>query len=228
MTLGDELTDAMLQSYRDAIEQIGYRAARFKQAVDRKGGLATAKRMLKPRSRVQRAGLDRLIEADRSDLSLEYIVLQPRFSTLFTAAELAEARRRLNEFKTKSVVARKERDNIYPDDLELGRTYNEGAKRQVRVNAYERDPRARAKCVEYHGHRCSVCDLSFAERYGDIGRGFIHVHHLRPLAAQGQAEAVDPKTDLVPVCPNCHAMLHRGGRLRTVAELRSVISTAGR
>jgi 5-methylcytosine-specific restriction protein A len=223
MTIEDELREAMLVSYRDAYAQLGYRAARFKQSIDRNGALATAKRMLTPRTKLQRAGLDRLIEANRPDLSFEYVVVQPRFRKLFTEAEIAEAKRRLAEFRARAREVKRRRDNIYPDELELGRTYNEGAKRQVRVNAYERDPRARRACIEYHGCRCTVCDLEFEQLYGAIGRGFIHVHHLRPLAASGQAETVNPVRDLVPVCPNCHAMLHRGDRLLGIEELRQIV-----
>lgn len=45
--------------------------------------------------------------------------------------------------------------------------------------------------------------------YGEIGRGFIHVHHKVPLSSIGKEYELDPIKDLVPVCPNCHAMLHR-------------------
>ncbi len=85
----------------------------------------------------------------------------------------------------------------------------EGASKSVVVNAVERDPAARAACIGHYGSRCQVCGMSFAEEYGPIGEGFIHVHHLEPLKnADGERE-VDPVRDLRPVCPNCHAMLHR-------------------
>jgi 5-methylcytosine-specific restriction protein A len=61
--------------------------------------------------------------------------------------------------------------------------------------------------------------------YGEIGRGFIHVHHVVPISSIGESYKVDPAKDLVPVCPNCHAMLHRGkgGKVLTVEELRAKI-----
>lgn len=61
---------------------------------------------------------------------------------------------------------------------------------------------------EKYGYRCAVCGFDFYETYGEIGKNFIHIHHLKPLADLGgeQEVAVD---DLRPVCPNCHAMLHR-------------------
>ena len=79
----------------------------------------------------------------------------------------------------------------------------------MRVNAYERDPRTRLACVRHFGCRCSVCDLSFEERYGEAGRDLIHVHHLKPLSLADDVYDLDPVEDLRPVCPNRHAMLHR-------------------
>ncbi len=95
-----------------------------------------------------------------------------------------------------------------PPDRETLRVGLEGAKRKRTVTTYERDPEAREACLEHHGRRCQVCGLAFEERYGDIGRGFIHVHHLVPLPTIGEEHTVDPIHDLRPVCPNCHAMLH--------------------
>ena len=115
----------------------------------------------------------------------------------------------------------------YPDELDEKQTYHDGAKRRVLVNAYERDPRARAECIAHHGARCSVCYFDFEASYGRIGQGFIHVHHLNPLSIGGKAQQVDPKRHLVPVCPNCHAMLHRGGRLRSINALRRILGKTG-
>ena len=109
----------------------------------------------------------------------------------------------------------------------------EGAGRQITVNAHERSPANRRACLAARGTACAACGFDFGRTYGPPGEGFIHVHHLAPLAAGGGARAIDPAADLVPVCPNCHAMLHRGpGRQaepRTVDELRALLARdAGR
>jgi 5-methylcytosine-specific restriction enzyme A len=226
MSLQDDLHQAMIDVYYRAAEETGYRGSRYLQAVRRNGGLATAKRMLKPRTKAQRAGLDRILEAGKPDLTAEAVVLETRFRSLFTEEELAEAARRIGRFREESKRVRRERERLYPDELEPGRTYTEGAKRQVRVNAYERDPRARKACLAHHGCRCAACDLSFEDRYGSLGAGFIHVHHLRPLAAKGTPESVNPTKDLAPVCPNCHAMLHRKNPPLTIQALRKAIRSA--
>ena len=111
----------------------------------------------------------------------------------------------------------------YPDELPDGLVYPEGMARGVLVNAYERNAAARALCIEHYGAYCRVCEINFAETYGDIGRGFIQVHHIVPLATVNSVYSVHPVNDLVPVCPNCHAMLHMKDPPYTVAELRSLL-----
>jgi 5-methylcytosine-specific restriction protein A len=115
-------------------------------------------------------------------------------------------------------------ENVYSEVLPANREYYEGAVRRIAVNAYERDPRARAECLRSHGTKCKVCDLSFEERYGSIGKDFIHVHHLKPLSTFRQASRLDPVKDLVPVCPNCHAMLHTSEPPLSVEELKEVLA----
>ena len=86
--------------------------------------------------------------------------------------------------------------------------YLEGATKSITINAYERDRRARARCLEHYGYDCSVCGFNFANVYGDIGNGYINVHHIKPLSEIGEEYELDPIGDLRPVCPNCHAMIH--------------------
>jgi 5-methylcytosine-specific restriction enzyme A len=102
-----------------------------------------------------------------------------------------------------------------------GQSFPEGGLTRVEVNRYERDPRARRRCLQHWGYRCAVCDLSFEERYGPLGRRYIVVHHLRELSQVPPGYEVDPVNDLRPVCPNCHAMIHRGpGPALAIEELR--------
>ncbi len=90
----------------------------------------------------------------------------------------------------------------------------EGASIQVTSNRYERDPKLRSACIKHYVEKdgrlaCQVCGMDFESRYGEIGHGFIHIHHVNPLGDGEGERAVDPTRDLVPVCPNCHAMLHK-------------------
>lgn len=100
--------------------------------------------------------------------------------------------------------------NTYPDEVNVSNSkFPEGAKKTIVVNKYERNPEARAKCLQIYGSRCYVCTMSFEHTYGDFAKDFIHVHHVKPLHEIGEKYEVDPKEDLRPVCPNCHAMLHK-------------------
>ncbi len=109
-----------------------------------------------------------------------------------------------------------------PDEIPWGE-YQEGAARRVTVNAYERDRGARQACIDRYGTNCTVCDLRFEDRYGPLGAGFIHVHHLIPLSEVGVNYKINPLTDLRPICPNCHAMVHRRQPPLSIEELRRIL-----
>jgi 5-methylcytosine-specific restriction protein A len=114
-------------------------------------------------------------------------------------------------------------ETIFPEESLRTPSFLEGAAKQVLVNRYERDRGARDACIAAHGVRCAVCDFSFESVYGELGRGFIHVHHIEPLATKTGPTLVDPVKDLRPVCPNCHAMLHRFSPTKTIEELKTLM-----
>ena len=101
--------------------------------------------------------------------------------------------------------------------------YREGEVHEVMMTRYERNRDARNKCIEAKGCKCAVCGMDFEERYGKIGRGFIHVHHLVPISSIGKTYRLNPIADLVPVCPNCHNMLHRKEPPYTIKELQEML-----
>ena len=117
-------------------------------------------------------------------------------------------------------------DEAFPDEIpkDEQQTLYEGAKRTITVNAYERNNKARELCIKHYGMTCIVCNFDFEKKFGEHGKGFIHVHHLTPLADIGEHYEVDPIKDLRPVCPNCHAMLHRGDPTLTIEELKSMLT----
>lgn len=109
------------------------------------------------------------------------------------------------------------------DEVDSNNVYIEGARKEVLVNVYERNKEARKECINYYGCKCTVCDYDFKKVYGKIGEGFIHVHHLKLLSEINEGYKIDPIKDLKPVCPNCHAMLHRKVPPYTIDELKSII-----
>lgn len=103
-----------------------------------------------------------------------------------------------------------------------GLTFREGGKVLVSSYQYERDTRARKACIDAYGYDCAVCSYNFGQEFGEIGKGFIHVHHLNPLSQQDGEHEIDPINDLRPVCPNCHAMLHKRTPPYSIEELRTI------
>lgn len=100
--------------------------------------------------------------------------------------------------------------DIVPIDSEndmLG--YSEGDVRYVMGKRYERNPLNRKLCLSIKGYDCVVCGMNFEKMYGPIGHNYIHVHHIVPVSRLGKGYIIDPVADLVPICPNCHSMLHK-------------------
>lgn len=152
------------------------------------------------------------------------------------------ARRRLNEYgylaqsqrgfwklsergigKAKDLGSGRISHITYPDEVDADTV--EGAKKKVTVNTFERNAAARQKCIEHYGYKCSVCGFDFVAEYGERGRNFIHVHHIVPLSHIGESYEVDPVEDLRPICPNCHAMIHRTDPPCSIEELRAIRRT---
>ena len=123
-----------------------------------------------------------------------------------------------------------EEKRLFPDELseEAVKQLHEGTVKKINVNVYERNPEARRICIKKYGCKCQVCGMDFQKTYGELGKGFIHVHHIIPLHSIKSDYIINGETDLIPVCPNCHAMLHKSvdGEFMTVEELRKIVQKA--
>ncbi len=115
--------------------------------------------------------------------------------------------------------------SLFPEEILDNEEYFEGATKKITVNIYERNPEARQKCIECYGTTCFVCGFDFEKKYGEIGKGFIHAHHLKPLSEIGENYKLDPVQDLRPVCPNCHAMLHKRKPPYSIQKLKQIVNT---
>jgi 5-methylcytosine-specific restriction protein A len=102
----------------------------------------------------------------------------------------------------------------------------EGAILQSVVTRRERNPRNRLLCIRIHGERCFACGAEPRLTYGDAG-SIIEVHHLEPVSLLLEPRPYDPRTDLVPLCPNCHRTVHtRRPVPLTMAELKAILGTS--
>jgi 5-methylcytosine-specific restriction protein A len=109
----------------------------------------------------------------------------------------------------------------------LGQGLPEGALTRVAVNRYERRPANRAAAIAAHGALCKACGFDFAKFYGVLGEGFIEVHHRTPVSGLGENVVIDPVRDLVPLCSNCHQMVHREDPPIPVEKLRELLLSRG-
>lgn len=85
----------------------------------------------------------------------------------------------------------------------------EGSIKYYYGKKYERKPENRRRAIELHGYICVICGFNFEEAYGKRGKGFVEIHHTKPLSTLDKEQIINPLTDLVPVCSNCHRMIHR-------------------
>ncbi len=111
----------------------------------------------------------------------------------------------------------------FPEELDENEVYREGSVSRITVNRYERDPKARAKCLQEHGSSCAICGFNFEREYGKRMSGFIHVHHINPISLKASEYDIDPVNDLMPVCPNCHAVIHSKNEILSVVDVQNLM-----
>lgn len=106
-------------------------------------------------------------------------------------------------------------------------SYVEGTQKQKYVTYYERIPENRRQAVKIHGVTCKGCGFNFEKFYGSYGKDFIHIHHINPISELDEPRAINPETDLIPLCPNCHSMVHRlKNKTLSIEELKNIIHTS--
>lgn len=102
--------------------------------------------------------------------------------------------------------------------------HNEGKRLQFYTTKYERNQANRTAAIKIHGTKCMACGFNFEATYGELGENFIEVHHIKPLSSIDQEVEVNPETDLICLCSNCHRMIHRRkDGILTLDALKSII-----
>lgn len=115
------------------------------------------------------------------------------------------------------------------DDIEENETTVSLGFRDGRVTAfygkrYERDPRNRQAAIRIHKCKCQACGFDYEKTYGELGKNFIEVHHVVPLSSRNEEVEVNPETDLICLCANCHRMIHRKkNAIVTLEELKHIL-----
>lgn len=130
------------------------------------------------------------------------------------------ALRHFEEFVKADVL----RDSLIFPEIVFPAELYEGSKKTVTINAYERNSNARKQCIQHYGDACAVCGFRFADVFGEDFEGIIHVHHIKPFSEISKKYIVDPIKDLIPVCPNCHLVIHsKPGGTYTIREVQELI-----
>jgi 5-methylcytosine-specific restriction protein A len=121
-----------------------------------------------------------------------------------------------------TLLATEDHSIIHPIETGLP----EGARVRIEVNRYERSPANRSACIAIHGARCNACGFDFEQVYGALGSGFIEVHHRTLISRMGADYLVNPSVDLVPLCSNCHSMVHRMEPAMEVEALKELLESS--
>jgi 5-methylcytosine-specific restriction enzyme A len=116
------------------------------------------------------------------------------------------------------------RNSFVSNDVltDIKETFREGKSKDIIQTRYERNPEARKRCLTHYGYSCKVCSFNFENHFGEVGKGFIHVHHINPISEIGREYEIDPIKDLIPVCPNCHSMIHSKRPAFTIDEINEI------
>lgn len=159
--------------------------------------------------------LERIPESKRSNYWRDAVraIDEATYRAIVTGRELLEPD---DYYGNGNLLETNEAAGVYESALE--------GNRELRfVATYERKRALRLQAIAIHGLTCVCCGFNFAERYGDYGTGMIHIHHRVPISERGGPVKVDPATDLVPVCANCHGVIHRRrDRTLSVEEVKAM------
>lgn len=109
-----------------------------------------------------------------------------------------------------------------PDEEEEEKQRLEGRMTEAKVLRRQRNRQARQQCLEASGYKRYVCGFDFEKTYGEIGKGFLEVHHKRPISTYDEEHEI-PQSELVALCSNCHSMVHRRKEAIDVDELKSIL-----
>ncbi len=113
--------------------------------------------------------------------------------------------------------------SVISNDATSTHTYIENPDGKAKeVKTPERNPKAREECLRIKGTSCAVCGFTAEKEYGDYFEGLIEVHHIIPISNRSGEHEINPITDLIPLCPNCHSAIHKkvNGSYLTIEELK--------
>lgn len=82
---------------------------------------------------------------------------------------------------------------------------------------------AKEKCIEYYGAICDICGFDYGYTYGEAFENQIEVHNIHSHDLTEVSENTDSIKDLIPVCHNCHGVIHSQNPPISVEKMRQMI-----
>jgi Predicted restriction endonuclease len=123
------------------------------------------------------------------------------------------------------------KENAYDFENDEQKYFEGERKTKIKeINILRRNALARKKCLDYYfpnnkNYKCILCDFNFEMNYGSLGEKFIEVHHIESHTKQSKIKGkheIDPITDLIPVCSNCHSMIHRKKPAISIEKMKEI------
>lgn len=112
---------------------------------------------------------------------------------------------------------------------EVASTFSEGQRSFREAWFFKRNPALRREALRRHGLTCFACKFNFGAAYGPLGEGYIEMHHLNPLAERLDAisgkQVLTSADDVIPLCANCHRIVHRRRPALDLAALIEALSS---
>lgn len=116
---------------------------------------------------------------------------------------------------------------VYSEDAKV----MEGKAEVTLTITRERSQKLRAAAIEHYktdgSIKCSVCGFDFQQTYGELGEGYIQMHHEKPIyqySDEGFEEYISEAVkNMKPLCANCHCMVHRK-KLLSISELKAILN----
>lgn len=200
----DKLRELLRPSGEDTQLLFGRQDDKFSQKVR---NLVSHKTLEKENYATHNDGVFRISKFGRNYLKEKYDVVRYLITNNFDWSDL---KRGFNEVEKN----KKRKVEIFDENIVI----NEGFKKAISINIYERSTKLREAAIEAFTIKgkisCECCKFNFDTFYGaSIGSGYIEIHHVKPIFKYEEEEInkfiKDALKNLVPVCSNCHRMIHR-------------------
>lgn len=165
---------------------------------------------------------------------LHYLGLIDKHKGIFKGLNSEEAEVILNSVKAWQLLnyfkynnfGKTRNESALKEEIETVVKAKEGRKIQIYTYKYERKTELRNEAIKIHGLTCKACGFNFEDYYGEVGKDFIEIHHIKPLHSYDEEIDIIPEYDLVPVCSNCHRMIHRKkDNILSIDQLKSILNS---